>query len=72
MRSLSTVIDSIVAIAPDLEQHLSSVRTSSTFAAPEMQYIWWNKAAMILTNYASDHPKSNEIAAIFGGDASGK
>lgn len=68
MRNLSTVIDSIIAIAPELEPHFDSLKKSIQYAAPEMMYMWWNDAAFILLhNEADNHPKAKDIAAIFSG-----
>ena len=67
MRNLSTVIDSIIAIAPELEPHFDSLKESIQYAAPEMMSMWWNEAAFILNNEADNHPKANDIAAIFSG-----
>ena len=67
MRNLRTVIDSIIAIAPELEPHFDYLKESIQYSAPEMMYMWWNEAAFILNDVADNHPKVNDIAAIFSG-----
>ncbi len=67
MRKLPDIIDSIVEVAPELEEHFVSVKESARFAAPELMYIHWNRAAEILTEHVNDHPERDKIAAIFSG-----
>lgn len=66
-RSPSVVLDAILAVAPDLEPHFASTRTSMRYAAPEVQGQFWHRIALILNEVATDHPKKPEIAAIFAG-----
>jgi len=67
-RHLSNVIAEIQAIAPDLHDSLEKTRISAMYAAPEMIDCWWGVAANILNSHAIDHPKREQISAIFGGN----
>lgn len=66
-RSLVDVLDRMIAVAPDLEQHLKSVKSSATFAAPEMQPYWWQQAAVVLNQVAMQHEKAAQLMNIFAG-----
>lgn len=68
MRSLPEIIDQITAIAPDLAAILAPIRQSSIYAAPEVQHLFWRRAAETLTEHAADHPRAAELKAIFKGD----
>ena len=68
MRNLVTVIDQILNVAPELEEHFNPLKESSMYAAPEMQPMWWNMVASALNEYAIDHPQADKIAVIFSGD----
>lgn len=52
MRFLPNVLNDILVAIPetenDLISNLKSVQQSSSYAAPEMQPMWWNKAYEIL------------------------
>lgn len=67
MRNPSVVLDEILKVAPDLEPHFASTRTSMKYAAPEVQHSFWNRIASILNDVAADHPNQAEIGAIFSG-----
>lgn len=67
MRNLVDVIDQLVAVAPELKDCLASVRSSALFAAPEIAYVHWNRAAEILSDNATTHPKADELRRIFAG-----
>lgn len=68
MRDLFRVIAEIVAVAPDLEECLKDVASSSRYSPPELQAVFWREAAAILEEYApASHPKADEIARIFNG-----
>ena len=68
MRNLYVVIGQILEVAPDLgDKGLRSIQDSVSYAAPEMMPMWWNETAFFLNEEADNHPKSNEIAKIFGG-----
>jgi len=72
MRDLNEIINAIVEVAPELEEHFSSVKSSVLTAAPEVMYIHWNRAAEILTEHASNHPQRDTIANIFSGNDNGQ
>ncbi len=67
MRHLNDIIDDIVKVAPELEEHFVSVKSSVMTAAPELMYIHWNRAAEILTENVYDHPERDKISRIFSG-----
>jgi hypothetical protein len=67
MRQLHEVIDQILAIAPDLKDALAGTRSSCVYQPPECQPQLWDRAALVLNTNASEHPKRDEIAAIFSG-----
>ena len=69
-RNLITVIDEIIAIAPDLEPCFKSLKTSTAYTAPEMMTGRWSEAAAILNINARDHPEKEKISEIFGGPKS--
>lgn len=68
MRNLHEVLDQIIAVAPDLEPALKSTRQSCVYQPPECQPELWDRAAVILNHHASEHPKRDELVAIFSGD----
>ena len=68
-RNLVKVVDEIVAIAPDIEDVLRGRRQSTLYTAPEIMHLRWNEVAAILNEVAVNHPKAEEIAAIFSGKA---
>ena len=67
MRNLVDIIDQITKVAPDLTDRFSSLRSSVLYSAPELMTSRWNEAALILNDFALDHPKKDEIAKIFSG-----
>lgn len=67
-RSPAIVLDAILQVAPDLEPHFATTRTSMKYAAPELRDTFWHRIASILNDVAVDHPKRSEIAAIFSGN----
>ena len=67
MRNIVEVIDQIIEVAPDLKDVIGSVRGSVMYAAPEMMPLWWDFVAERLNTFAHDHPKRDEIVAIFSG-----
>jgi len=75
MRNLIDVLNRIIEIDPELEQHFRSLKVSIMYTAPEIMYVRWNQAAHILDafgnfweeEYANPHPKAKEIAEIFSG-----
>ena len=67
MRNLVDIIDQITEVAPDLKDRFSSLRSSVLYSAPEIMGLRWNKAALILNDFALDHPKKDKIAKIFSG-----
>ena len=67
MRNIVEVIDQIIEVAPDLKDALASVRGSAMYSAPERVPFWWDMAAERLNMVAHDHPKRDEIVAIFSG-----
>lgn len=66
-RTVSSVIDAIIAIAPDLELALKPCRDSCGYTAPEQMHLRWIELAEILEAEADDHPKKAEIVAIVQG-----
>jgi hypothetical protein len=68
MRALSDVLDQILEVAPDLEIHFKPLKESIMYTAPEMMYLRWHAAMEILNDEATDHPKADQIAKIFGGE----
>jgi hypothetical protein len=69
MRQLHEVLDRIIEVAPDLKDRLASTRQSCVYQPPEGQPELWNRAAYILNSCAADHPKAEELKAIFSGQA---
>lgn len=67
MRQLHEVLDRIIEVAPDLQERLASTRQSCVYQPPEVQGELWNRAAYILNSYAADHPKAEQLKAIFSG-----
>jgi hypothetical protein len=75
-RKLTDVIDLILAEIPligdwhGLKQKLKSIRSSSLYAAPEVQGDWWNCTARILNSEIGeeDQPWTVKIRQIFAGD----
>lgn len=70
MRNLSEVLDRIMAVAPDLTDVLKGTRQSCVYQPPECQPELWNRAAIILNANAAEHPKRDELIAIFSGSDS--
>lgn len=68
-RQLYQVLDRIMEVAPDLKGALASTRQSCVYQPPECQPELWHRAAAVLNTNAADHPKRDEIAAIFSGSA---
>lgn len=69
MRQLHEVLDKIMEVAPDLKEALAGTRQSCVYQPPECQGELWNRAALVLNINAADHPKKDEIRAIFSGVA---
>jgi len=67
MRNLGQLIDSIVAVAPDLGIHFKSLRESVNYTAPEAMTMRWRQAYVILNEHASDHEHRDVIGRIFSG-----
>jgi hypothetical protein len=67
MRQLHEVLDKILEVAPDLKDRLASTRQSCVYQPPEAQPELWSRAALILNQCAVEHPKAEEIKAIFNG-----
>ncbi len=67
-RNLGQIIDSIVAVAPDLGIHFTSLRESIRYTAPEAMTIRWRHAYAILNEHASDHEHMAVIGRIFSGN----
>lgn len=73
-RNLAQIIDDMLTVIPE-EQHqlkanLLGVKTSSEYAAPEIQTQWWRKAAEILqaeVPHPEDEDWSMKMADIFIG-----
>lgn len=66
-RSLVSVLEEIIGLAPELREHLQPVLTSAGYAAPENSQLVWRRAAAVLEEHASNHPLRAEIAAAFAG-----
>ena len=67
MRNLIEVIDKIIEVAPELEPHFRSLKSSVCYSSPEVMIFRWDEAAYILNTYALKHERKYEIAAIFSG-----
>ena len=67
MRNLHEVLDQIVAVAPDLKDVLAGTRQSCVYQPPECHPELWDRAAVILNHHSSEHPKRDELMAIFSG-----
>jgi hypothetical protein len=66
-RYLPNVLRAIIALAPDTADAFQSVLGSADYAAPENMAMWWQEATNILNREFANHPKAQEIAAIFNG-----
>jgi hypothetical protein len=75
MRHLPTVIDCLIAVIPkhidhiQLIQSLHSVKQSSMFGSPEIQYEYWNELASILQYHIPNPSELWElnVKSIFNG-----
>lgn len=47
-RELHEVIDAMVRELPRLREPLAYIRRSCVFAAPEVQWMWWQRATAVL------------------------
>lgn len=66
-RNLGQIINSIVAVAPDLEPYFRSLRESVNYTAPELMGMRWGQASDILNEHAIDHEQQVAIGRIFSG-----
>ncbi len=71
-RNLDTVLDQMLARVPESEPSfragLNSLKTSVSYAAPEMHSEWWRNIAMYLFNNLGEKPAPGwpmEVACIF-------
>lgn len=70
MRNLINIIDQIVVVAPDLKDKFASLRESTLYTAPELMVEKWDEAAVILNQFALEHPKRDDIIGVFNGNYS--
>lgn len=68
MRDIAVVIDQIIEVDPALAVHLSSIRSSVLYTAPEGQSHLWRKLCNVLTEIASDHESRESIRRILSGE----
>ena len=69
MRDITVIIDRIVVVDPALAVHLSSIKSSAVFTAPEGQSHLWRKLCVVLNEVAGTHERGDEIQRIVAGDA---
>ena len=67
VRRLADVLEAMIAEAPDIAAVIGGIRQSVKYAAPEMQYYWWNETAAALNAGAASHPKREQLERIFSG-----
>ena len=63
-RNLGQVIDSILEIAPDLQDHFTSLIRDIQYTAPEAMSMRWGDLSRIMNTYAINHPKKIELIAV--------
>lgn len=73
MRKLVEVIDRMAVHVPSYEisltQKLLAIKTSASYAPPELDSYWWNKCADVLIDFIPE-PQQGwefEVAKIFNG-----
>lgn len=47
-RDITSVIDQIIAIAPELTEELSKIRYDALYTAPELMHIRWGNLASVI------------------------
>ncbi len=67
MRDITVIIDKIVAVDPALEVHLSSIKFSASYTAPEGQSQLWRKLCAVLTEVAGANENRAQIQQILAG-----
>lgn len=72
MRNLCDVIDQIIPLVRNDEScvaaELEKIKTSVSFAAPEMAGYWWGVAAgLLMETVGKDHPNYVEVLRIWNG-----
>lgn len=67
MRNIVEIIDQITDVAPDLQWCLKGARSSAMYSSPELMAHQWRNVADLLETHALEHPKREQIAAIFAG-----
>ena len=66
-RHLPSVIEEILAVAPDLKSYLAPLWNKAQSSAPEMTPYWWGVTAACLSEAAKEHLQFDEIERIFAG-----
>lgn len=68
LENLQNEIEKNNELTEEIRRALASIADSYVWAAPEMQYFWWNQAASLLSSvFTEDHIHTKSYQAIFCG-----